>query len=47
MPAAKFIRNRSSFGNEAAKSPNAGALKAQSISILTLTGVIGNYGKKQ
>jgi len=47
MLAAKCIRNRSSFGNEAATSQKAGTLKAQSISILTLTGVDGNYGKKQ
>jgi len=47
MLVAKYIRNRSSFGNEAATSPNAGTLKAQSISILTLTLVVGNYGKKQ
>jgi hypothetical protein len=47
MLVAKFMRDRSSFGNEAATSPNAGTLKAQSISILTLTQVNGNYGKKQ
>jgi hypothetical protein len=46
-PNASAYNNRSSFGNEAIAGQNADALKAQSISILTLTQVDGNYGKKQ